>query len=315
MACEDCPTHNFGAGRLPTGNDDPCNTSGDGIYCTGSYWSYDPAEASGQDLIDGGDCQRLFQRTGDTCTVNEWLEIPIADTQYSADAPTTEDCCPPGTLWVRPDSMSGLGYDELYMSYADFSTDPPTCRWCLICTTEPQGGPVFPDTISVVAHARSGSVTLNDFDGNPATDLPNGPPDETVLNLAPASAMITNPSLTRDMTVQIVWQGYMSSYFFQQSYLGITGIYSVQPYFYIDGVLQNNPFTTDSNYHRVGVNGLSDSTAIPTSSWTQTVTIGPGASVTASMEASITCQISHSSDLAAQITVEEGTISLQGVLV
>lgn len=313
MTCESCPSHNFEANRLPIGDDDPCNTSGAGVYCPGSYWYYNADDATGQDLIDGGDCDRLFQRTGEVCGMDQWLEIPLRDTQYSADAPTLSDCCPAGTLWIRPDNLSGLGWDEVYMSYADFSTDPPTCAWCLICTTEPIGGPVFPDTISVESNARSNTHVYDDFDGNPATDIPLAV--STTTGLSPVSTSITNPSLTRNMTVMVVWSGYVVDMEYQKSSGGINFIHSVQPYMYLDAILQNTPFGSDVLVTHIGSNRSTTGTSMNTGLWTTSLTIGPGATVTASMEASFTNQFNHNADIAARINIENGNITMHGVLV
>jgi hypothetical protein len=62
--------------------------------------------------------------------VAEWLPIQVALPRFEISDPTTDDCCEAGTIWVN--EVSG----NVFISYADLSTDPPTCRWCQICPPE-----------------------------------------------------------------------------------------------------------------------------------------------------------------------------------
>ncbi len=179
-----CPNHNFVANRPPSGTDDPCNNSGEGIFEQGSYWLYDPNQA-GADTATNGDCARLFIRTGDTCGVAEWLEIPVLSARFETTDPAGDDCCPAGTVWVNTLT------DAVYLSYSDMLADPPAnCKWCAICLPD--------DVVCVTADAA-------DFVVVP----PGTATGTTITGMVPATVVVNNPNLSRAMTVTIHWTGSM----------------------------------------------------------------------------------------------------------
>jgi len=181
----ECTDHNLSSNRLPTGNDDNCNTSGEGVFEIGAYWGYDPT-AAGADTAANGDCYRLFQRTGDNCTVAEWLEIATTEMTTDAAAPTATDCCPAGSLWYRPDALSGIGADELYISFADMSVNPPVCRWCRLCGCD--------DIQSVNQQINVASILIN-------IPAPGGLPAVFTEYGNQADITVTNPSTCAQMSL------------------------------------------------------------------------------------------------------------------
>lgn len=122
MTCMDgCPTHVFDQPGPPTGADDPCNNSGNGFFCVGSWWH------------TVGDCGNdiLYLRAGDTCNVNQWIEFAVP-TRIEANIPPEQgvDCCPVGSIWViPPGALNGNFLQQVYISLGN-------CEWCLICGEE-----------------------------------------------------------------------------------------------------------------------------------------------------------------------------------
>ncbi len=95
MACLDaqgCTDHNLQADRLPTGADDPCNGSGLGFFCEGAFWRF---------VGDGTPCsERMFIRIGDTCGVNQWIELPsICNSFIEAEINTPQNV--PGNTFTK----------------------------------------------------------------------------------------------------------------------------------------------------------------------------------------------------------------------
>jgi hypothetical protein len=125
-----CLNHNIPSPDVPVAGDDPCNGAGNGYFCQGSYWLYDPAEPGSNPAVDG-DCPRLFLRNGGDCGVYQWLEIALASLVSDTVAPVNGvDCCPPGTLWCVP-ATGGVTVDQLWISANGCGAGP--CTWCKLC--------------------------------------------------------------------------------------------------------------------------------------------------------------------------------------
>lgn len=111
---------------IPGPTDDACNTSGNGFFCKGSYWIYDPT-LPGANTAVLGECFRVFLRYGETCVMDEWIEIAKAGVRIETSPPQNiTDCCPAGTIWKVPAGNDGRLVDEYFISL----NDGVTCRWC-----------------------------------------------------------------------------------------------------------------------------------------------------------------------------------------
>lgn len=165
-----CPDNVFDANRTPTGNDDPCNTSGEGVFESGSYWLYDPTQPGADTAIDGS-CFRLFQRIGDTCTVAEWLEISIPNTINEIIPPVDGiDCCPVGSVWCVPAGTGGSTVDQLWLSVGE-ACGGDCASWVKICghtfvsaSYQSTYGPVPANTFTNYEYGTEITDTLGEYD-------------------------------------------------------------------------------------------------------------------------------------------------------
>lgn len=276
-----CPS-NTTQNRPPGATDDPCNNSGLGYFCLGSWWVYDPTLPGANTAVDG-ECPRAFLRIGGNCNVAEWLEIGVVSfTEDTTDPVDGVNCCPASAVWHNTVS------DEYFISLGD-------CTWCLLC---------IPEHTSFAVNAEGLGVTYTGV-GN----IPLG----TTNGLAPASASITNTT-TRSMTVQINWTGYGVDYSHQKSTPDLNFRWTVQPHFRVNGVEQANPFATDA------FATLADGPSVfeldyRTSPWTTTVILAPGATVTADMDATFINLIPSDADLNQRLGIDNGKISMQAVTI
>ena len=90
MTCEGCSDSKMDGTRFPGGTDDPCNSSGEGEFCNGSFWYYNPS-LPGADTATYGSCPALFIRRGEACGVNQWNKILLDGPRSRVDGALASD--------------------------------------------------------------------------------------------------------------------------------------------------------------------------------------------------------------------------------
>ena len=166
MACTDpcdCPINKFDAVAPPTGDDDNCDTSGNGVFCPGSWW-YDTV---------AGQIYRAIDTM--TCTSAVWVPVGGRErlTQFSASLPGTQ-VIPSDTSTLLAtsalaynlysgDTWSGatayqltVGDSGIYQIQSDFVAENVTKA-----TAYPENGRLFTMSLEVNAVFRGNPCILS----------------------------------------------------------------------------------------------------------------------------------------------------------